>query len=190
MAEHQENIGFDWVDVYGDYLFRYALVRVSNNIQLAEDLVQETFLAALKTNAKHEGKSSERTWLVTILRNKIIDYYRRNKNNLFEQKDFQNEEFIEHGLRAGQWKQEYGPHDWNVAPDQEFERQEFISIFRKCLSALPQTLASIFALRELDGQDTETICKELGVTSSNVWVILHRARKALRKCLEFNWIDV
>lgn len=177
-----------WVDTYGDYLFQYALLRVGNNIQLSEDLVQETFLSALKTEAKHQGKSSERTWLVTILKNKIIDYYRRNKNNLFEQRDFQNEEFVEDGLQSGAWKQEYAPQDWRGIPDQAFEQKEFISIFRKCISALPEKIALVFTKREIDGNDTDTICKDLDVSSSNVWVMLHRARMALRRCLELNWI--
>lgn len=178
----------EWVDRYGDYLFQYALLRLGNDAQLAEDLVQETFLSALKTGSKHEGKSSERTWLVTILKNKIIDHYRRDRKKLFEQSDFQNEEFKEEGPEAGTWKQEYAPQEWGDIPDHAFEQKEFLAVLRACLSGLPQNLASVFTMRELDGQETDTICKELGITSSNVWVMLHRARTALRKCLELNWI--
>lgn len=177
------------VDEQGDVLYRYALIRLGNDSRLAEDLVQETFLSALKTDAKYQGNSSERTWLITILKNKIIDHYRRNKNKLFEQTDFTNEEFIEQGPRAGTWKAEYAPQDWGNNPDRKYEQKEFVLIFRKCLAALPQNLSSVFSLRELDGIDTETICKEMNISSSNVWVMLHRARMALRQCLEQNWIE-
>lgn len=188
MTKNNRKVGSDWVDAHGDYLFQFAMLRVGNNIQLAEDLVQETLLSALKTEAKHEGKSSERTWLVTILKNKIIDHYRRNKNNLFEQSNFQNEEFIEEGSQTGAWKQEYSPQDWSGIPDQAYEQNEVMEIFRKCIALLPQNLATVFMLREIDGTDTETICKDLDISSSNVWVMLHRARTSLRRCLELNWI--
>jgi RNA polymerase sigma-70 factor (ECF subfamily) len=178
----------NWVNLYGDYLFQYAMLRVRNNVELAEDLVQETFLSALKTEAKHEGKSNERTWLIAILKNKIFDHYRRNRNDLFEKSDFQNEEFIEQGTQTGAWKPEYAPQDWSGIPDQTYEQKEFISIFQKCFSFLSENIATVFTMREIDGTDTETICKDLGVSSSNVWVMLHRARTALRRCLELNWI--
>jgi len=179
----------DWVDQHGDYLFRYAMLRLNNDTQLAEDLVQETFLAAIKAIATYQGNSAERTWLVSILKNKIIDHYRRKKSNLFEQSDFQNEEFINQGEPAGAWKVEFAPQDWGDTPEKAFEQQEFTFIFRKCLAALPQNLAAVFALRELDGLDTDTICKELSISASNVWVILHRARTSLRRCLELNWFE-
>lgn len=177
-----------WVDQHGDFLYQYALSRLGNDSQHAEDMVQETFLSALKTPAKHQGKSAERTWFVSILRNKIIDHYRKNKGNLFEQTDYQNEEFIESGPQKGQWKEEFAPADWGTAPDKVFEQAEFSGIFRKCLKALPQNLSTVFALRELDGLDTEYICKEMTISSSNLWVMLHRARTSLRRCLELNWI--
>ena len=179
----------DWVDRHGDYLFQYALLRLNNNTQLAEDLVQDTFLSAIKAASTYQGKSAERTWLVSILKNKIIDHYRRNKNNLFEQSDFQNEEFIEQGSQAGAWKPQLAPQDWGDTPEKAFEQQEFTSIFRKCLATLPQNLAAVFALRELDGLDTDLICKKLSISASNVWVILHRARTSLRRCLEINWFE-
>ena len=179
-----------WLDQYGDFLYNFALFRLGNNTQLSEDLIQETFLSALKTEAKHQGKSAERTWLVSILKNKIIDHYRRHKENLFEQNDFQNEEFQKSGPAKGAWKQEYAPADWGNAPDKALEQKEFASVFKKCINAIPQNIAAVFALRELDGMDTDTICKELSITSSNVWVMLHRARTALRRCLELNWFEI
>lgn len=177
-----------WVDRHGDFLYQYALSRLSNDAQLAEDLVQDTFLSAIKSPAKHQGKSSERTWFVSILKNKIIDHYRRNKDQIFEQTDFRNDEFIESGTRKGQWNEEFAPADWGDVPDKMFEQEEFTSVFQKCLNALPQNLSAVFALRELEGWDTTYVCKEMAITSSNLWVMLHRARTSLRRCLELNWI--
>jgi RNA polymerase sigma-70 factor (ECF subfamily) len=148
-----------WIDLHGDFLYQYALTRLSNNSQIAEDLVQETFLSALKSSSKFKGKSSQRTWFVSILRNKIIDYYRKNKNNLFEQVDFQNEEFIENGIHKGQWKQELVPADWGKIPDRVFEQNEFNTILKKCLNVLPKNLSSVFILREIENWETEKICK-------------------------------
>ena len=177
-----------WVDDYGDLLFQFAMMRVGNNFQLAEDLVQETFLSALKTESKHQGKSSERTWLTAILRNKIIDHYRRSNRNTFKQIDIHGEEFIEKGPDKGTWNLELAPSDWGDNPEKTFEQEEFASIFKNCLGELPQNLNTVFCLRELDGLDTQEICKDLGLSASNVWVILHRARTLLRRCLELRWL--
>ena len=177
-----------WLGLHGDFLYQYAMTRLGNNSQLAEDMVQETFLSALKTSAGYQGRSSERTWLVSILRNKIIDYYRSGKNKIFEQSDQLDEEFRDSGPRQGQWKEEFAPADWGDVPDRVFEKKEFSKILQKCMRGLPENLATIFALRELDGLDTKFICKEMSVSASNLWVILHRARKQLRRCLEDKWI--
>jgi len=179
----------NWVDMHVDFLYQYALPRLGNDSQLAEDLVQDTFLSALKSSSNFQGKSSQRTWFVSILRNKITDYYRKNKDKIFEQTDFQNEEFIESGLQKGQWKEEFAPADWGKVPDISFELKEFNIILDKCLNVLPQNLSSVFVLRELESWETEKICKEMSITSSNLWVILHRARTQLRRCLELNWLD-
>jgi RNA polymerase sigma-70 factor (TIGR02943 family) len=178
-----------WIDQHSDFLYQYALLRLANNTQLAEDFVQETFLSALKSASKFEGKSSLRTWFVSILKNKIIDYYRKNKDNIIEQTSFRNEEFIESGAQQGQWKTEFAPADWDKNPDKIFEQKEFYNILNKCLNGLPKNLSSVFVLKELDSLETEKICKELSISSSNLWVILHRARMQLRRCLELNWFS-
>ena len=180
----------NWLDQYGDFLYNFAMIRIGNNARLAEDLVQETFLSALKTDYKYEGKSSERTWLVSILKNKIIDYYRKNKGNLFIQDNFQTEEFKQEGSDKGTWNKEYAPTDWGSLPDDALDQKEFMIVLKKCIKQLPENISAVFSLRELDGLDSETICKELSITSSNLWVMLHRARTGLRRCLEINWLDI
>jgi RNA polymerase sigma-70 factor (TIGR02943 family) len=179
----------NWVDLHGNFLYQYALLRLGNDSQIAEDMVQDTFLSALKSSSNFQGKSSQRTWFVSILRNKIIDFYRKNKDKIFEPTDFQNEEFIESGSQKGQWKEEFAPADWSKVPDKAFEQNEFNSIFDICLNDLPQNISSVFTLRELEGWETEKICKDMSITSSNLWVMLHRARTQLRRCLEMNWLD-
>lgn len=175
-----------WVDQYGDYLFRYAQSRV-NDTATAEDLVQETFLAALRTYANFDGKSSERTWFVSILKHKIIDFYRKQgrRSKYFESPgvDDSSEDFQENGF----WKLDNAPGDWGEHPEEELHQKEFIEILRACLKALPKKIAAVFTLREMEGMDSKSICKELEITSSNLWVMLHRARHQLRKCLDVNW---
>ena len=175
-----------WVDQYGDYLFRYAQSRV-NDTATAEDLVQETFLAALRTYANFDGKSSERTWFVSILKHKIIDFYRKQgrRSKYFESPgvDDSSEDFQENGF----WKLDNAPGEWGEHPEEELHQKEFIEILRACLKALPRKIAAVFTLREMEGMDSKSICKELEITSSNLWVMLHRARHQLRKCLDVNW---
>lgn len=179
----------EWVDKHGDYLFRVALLRVQDR-QLAEDMVQETFLAALKAYPSFQGKSSERTWFVSILKRKIIDYYRKNSRLV----SFENPEplpdFIEQGERQGRWKEGAAPLEWGENPLKALEQNEFRAILQRCIAELKESLAAVFTLREIDGKSTEEICKELDISASNLWVMLHRARTQLRRCLEINWFSL
>ena len=177
-----------WVDEHGDALYRFALLRVKDQ-HVAEDLVQETFLSALQSADRFKGKSSIRTWLVGILKHKTIDYFRKNTRevsasdlNMWEEEDDQ--EYFDKG---GHWKK--GPQEWNTSPEQLVENQEFWSTFQNCLGNLPEAHRRAFALRELDGIDSEEICKILSITSTNLWVMLHRARSRLRKCLDIHWFQ-
>ena len=183
MPNHQKPNPDLWVDLYGDYLFRYAQSRV-NDSAMAEDLVQDTFLSALHSYANFDGKSSERTWFVSILKHKIIDHYRKQgrQAKYFESPDV-SKDFQENGF----WKMDQAPGDWGEHPEEQLQQKEFILILRECLNALPKKIAAVFTLREMEGLDSTSICKELDITSSNLWVMLHRARHQLRKCLDINW---
>lgn len=177
-----------WVEKYADVLYRFALGRVRNN-RLAEDLVQETFLAALQSMENFAGRSSVQTWLITILKHKIVDYYRKTfrERNLDPEKnqDWMDNEDSHFYTRSGHWKN--GPHKWNVDPQAMVERKDFREVLRTCLDKLPRRLSTVFIFREIDGMSTEEICNALGITSTNLWVMLHRARSRLRACLEENW---
>jgi RNA polymerase sigma-70 factor (TIGR02943 family) len=169
------------VDRHGDYLHRYALIRV-HDTSVAEDLVQETFLAALTSRNGYSQKSSERTWLTGILKHKIFDHFRRVVRE--ELSDFENESDEEFFGPDGHWKQEFAPVSWNISPEKTAENNEFWRALRHGLSSLPKGSSVAFVLREIEGMTTDEICKMLNVSSGNLWVILHRARLHLRRALE------
>lgn len=175
-----------WVELYADYLYRYALSRV-NDSKAAEDLLQETFLSALKAYNNFDGKSSERTWFVSILKHKIIDFYRKKSRTAkyFEKPD--SGDSSESYNEKGYWKMDNAPAEWDTHPDTALSQKEFMQILRECIKALPQKIAAVFTLREMEGVESRDICKELDITASNLWVMLHRARNQLRRCLEVNW---
>jgi len=174
-----------WLDLHGDALFRYALLRLRDTM-LAEDMVQETLLAAMQARARYSGASSERTWLIGILKHKIVDHLRKAHRETpagDELADHLDGLFDEHG----HWRIDIAP--WSE-PDRAFEQREFWRIFADCIEHLPRRLADALLLREIDGLDSEAICKELGiVTTNNLWVILSRARLRLRQCLDAHWFQ-
>lgn len=172
-----------WLETHGDAVYAYAVGRVENE-SVAEDLVQETFLAALKNYDKFKGRSSAKTWLIAILRNKIIEHYRRRGRQRKQQQpmdDVTGTTFDDHGI----WKIPIGA--WPKRPDEQFQDREFWQTFHECLSKMPANTAEVFTLRVLDGLEAENICKRLKITSSNMAVRLHRARMSLRNCLGKNW---
>lgn len=175
----------NWVEEHGDALFRFALLRVKDQT-VAEDLVQETFLSALRGIDRFKGKSSLRTWLVGILKHKIIDHFRRNRPEILSSDlgTLENETEEERLERSAVKDQRA---EWNAMPSNLLENKEFWAVFTDCLSGLPENHRRAFALREIDGIKGDEICKILDITSTNLWVILHRARGKLRSCLEANW---
>ncbi len=173
-----------WVDTYGDGLYRYAMSRLRNAAQ-AEDAVQETLLAALKARHAFAGKSTVRTWLFSILRHKVIDQIRLDcKENAIRADSEQTalEDLFE---RNGHYK--VVPQPWRTDPRTVAERQEFWQHLENCLANGQKRLTQIFTLRELNGLDRDEICKIMQISTSNYWVMLHRARLALRACLERHW---
>jgi len=175
----------EWVDRYGDYLFRYATLRLRDR-SAAEDLVQETFLAALKARSSFSGNSSESTWLVGILKHKIADHFRRQAREApLADGDFRDPPDSLPFDGTGHWAS--GPTDWGGNPADLYREKKFLDQFMECLSGLSPNHANAFTLREIEGADTGEICKVLNVTETNLWVILHRARMQLRGCLETHW---
>jgi RNA polymerase sigma-70 factor (TIGR02943 family) len=182
-----------WVDNYSDYLFTYAFMRINDEDE-ARDLVQETFLSALKAKNLFKGEAAEKTWLVSILKRKVIDLYR--KNAVRKEESFEESEqykvayghyFTEEGFIKGEWNKQTRPSEWNFNENSPIEKNEFKKILSACIGKLPKTWASVFTLKHIEEEESEKICKELEISSSNYWVILHRAKLQMRECLEKNW---
>jgi RNA polymerase sigma-70 factor (ECF subfamily) len=167
-------------------LMKYALMQL-RNVAAAEDAVQETLLAALRSGESFAGQSSVKTWLVGILKHKIVDTIRRQSREQpldIEEGDGSLEEFgapfkEDDHLRepAGEWSD----------PEAALSQRRFFEVVERLLEDLPKKTARVFKMREVIGLDTEEICETLGITQSNCWVMLHRARAALRAGLEQQW---
>ncbi len=188
MAQEQVILNIDkWIDNYADYMYNYAIVRV-NNSDLAKDLVQDTFFAGLKSAKNFQGKSTERTWLVSILKRKIIDYYRKINSKKGQAEVRMN--FYEDGENEGNWLEERVPQSWDNQSDKTIENDELKNQLESCIEALPKKYGMVFRMKTIQEFETEEICKELNITASNLWVIIHRARTQLRKCMEDNWFNI
>ncbi len=176
-----------WVKTFSDTLYRFAVSRVSNT-EIAKDLVQETFLAALRNVETFKGEISEKNWLFMILKNKIIDHYRKKASSLF----FELNELLEstnpYFDENDHWTPDTAPRDWGLNYSSTVESKEFYEILNKCMDKLSEIMKIVFTLKYLDERESDEICKELNITSSNYWVIMHRAKLQLRGCLEKKWI--
>ena len=175
------------LDSHRGYLMRVAQLQLRDK-SLAEDVVQETLLAAL-SGSRFEGKSSLKTWLTGILKHKIVDAIRRKQKEPIAVSTLDDECDIEDfdGLfRTDNGAWQAPPADWGD-PENALSRQQFFDVMQFCLEKLPPNTARVFMMREVMDLTTEEICKELTITANNLWVILYRARMALRICLEQNW---
>jgi RNA polymerase sigma-70 factor (ECF subfamily) len=177
-----------WLEQHGDVLFRYAVARV-RDASVAEDLVQETLLAAMGSVGSFQAGSTERTWLTGILRHKLLDFFRRTARERKLEEDWSsspagdNENFdVE-----GSWRVAVG--EWG-SPEKSLAKTEFWDVFNGCMDALPEPLRTPFALRELEGLDSDAVVKTLNISSkNNLWVMLSRARQRLRSCLQAQWFE-
>jgi RNA polymerase sigma-70 factor (ECF subfamily) len=164
---------------------RYAQLQLRDR-DAAEDAVQETLLAALAGESGFAGRSNLRTWLTGILKHKIVDHIRRasRERPLDPEADAAESEFDALFDERGHWREP--PQAWEN-PEGALERGEFRAVLEQCLKGLPERTAQAFLMREHLGLETPELCKELGVTPTHAWVLLYRARMALRLCLEKNW---
>ncbi|SHI88508.1 RNA polymerase sigma-70 factor, ECF subfamily [Arenibacter nanhaiticus] len=177
----------NWVDNHSDYLFNYAIARVSD-VDIAKDLVQDTFFAGLKSAQNYKGDASERTWLIAILKRKIIDHYRKINSKKAQatvritpkaDSDFDNN-FLEHQVAD----------PLSLLENNAMENEELGVAIHECISKLPKKHALAFSLKTIQGLSTEEVCKELKINPSNLWVIIHRARTSLMECLKNNWFKI
>jgi RNA polymerase sigma-70 factor (ECF subfamily) len=169
------------------YLLRYALLQLRDH-ELAQDVVQETLLAALEGRARFSGNSSPKTWLTGILKHKIIDAIRRKSREqplIADEDEATESRVVDAAFKSdGHWQQM--PANWGN-PVEALENRKFWEIFELCSRLMPPRTARVFMLREVMELTTEEICQELAITPTNLWVMLHRARLALRECLEIKW---
>jgi RNA polymerase sigma-70 factor (ECF subfamily) len=180
-----------WVDDHGDYLYRYALARVRSE-NAAEDLVQETLLSAMQSLQSYTGRSTERTWLTGIIKHKIIDHYRRSSREVpFDPADADLSEFDPMFERQDEfqnhWNDYLSPRIWKSSPEDALQQTDFFRVLQACMTKLPERVAAVFSLREMNELDSTEICEILGLTANNFWVMKHRARMSLRRCIEINW---
>ena len=176
------------VERFRSYLTRYALLQLRDQ-SAAEDAVQETLLAALQGGARFSGRSTLKTWLTGILKHKIIDQLRRQQREqplLQSADDDRTESDVVDALfhSDGHWQS--FPAQWGD-PDKALEMKEFWDTFERCCKLMPVNTARVFMMREVMELTTGEICKELGITATNCWVMLHRARLSLRECLQTKW---
>jgi RNA polymerase sigma-70 factor (ECF subfamily) len=171
-----------WLEEHGDYLYRYALYRC-RDAHVAEDLVQETFLAALSAWERRQGTSSVRTWLTGILNHKFVDSLRKR----YRETPHEDETLNALAAAASANAAPSGFQDWGSDPATLLENKEFRSRFEECVSKLNKRMYELYTLREIDGQSPESICNDFSISQTNLRVILHRAREQLRRCLEENW---
>ena len=158
--------------------------------EVAEDFVQETFLANVRGYEKFGGRSLERSWLCDILKNKIVDYFRKlGRETSFTDMEFLADEYSKKFVSVGFWNHDEGSKEMKPEPDEVVHRAEFWQVMRDCLSRLPQKVRDVFTMREMDDIPSKEVCAILSISDSKLWVMLHRARMALRECLEMNWFD-
>jgi RNA polymerase sigma-70 factor (ECF subfamily) len=175
-----------WLENHGNYLYRYALVRLRNP-ELAEEKVQETFVGALQTRDGFQGRASERTWLTSILRRKIFDHFKKiNLERAYDNTVLDKVSLESHSDRKGRWIA--GPNSgWYWEPDRSLRQKEFLDILHRCLLEIPHRQAQVFILREVDGHRGEEICALLGISRTNLGVMMFRARMRLRRLIEREW---
>jgi len=177
-----------WLARHGNALYRHALLLLRDTHK-AEEAVQEALLAALGARERYAGQASERTWLIGILKHKVMDEFRREARTA----PLEDPERLGDGdldpdasfLPDGHWAQRLA--DWGD-PEDALRSKQFLEILQRCLDYLPARLARLFVLREVLEEDTENICQDLSITPTNVWTMLYRARMGLRDCMARNWV--
>lgn len=176
----------EWVNKYADMLYNYTITRV-NDKGTAEDLVQDTFLSAWRAKDSYNAEASEKTWLFAICKNKIIDHYRKKSTGKeqYAELDTTSHFFDD----AEHWTKQDQPNEWGISYTSTVETKEFYGILEYCKKKLQEMQRNVFVMKYMEDLEAEEICKVLNISSSNYWVIIHRAKLQLRKCIEQNWVN-
>lgn len=186
MSNHSLSNPTEWIERYGDYLYRYALLQLQDT-QNAEDLVQETLLAALKARKTFAGQSTEKTWLTGILRHKLIDFIRKKyREQAHLQFPESTDETAVNYFFDSQDHWDPKPISW-ANPRAALEEKEFWTVLSQCLETMPERAAQALTAKMIDNTPYEDLCKILNITTTHLGVLLHRARLQMRQCLEQKW---
>lgn len=172
-----------WVKEHSDSLYSWALYKTGNK-ETAEDLVQDTFLAASLSIEAFKGESHPRTWLLAILKNKINDHFRKVYRRPQGLKMVDIDSLFD---KEGSWKSGERPKAWSEDSEHLLDNGSFVEILRSCMGKLPENWLAAIHLKYMEGKKGAVICQELGISDTNYWQVLHRAKLQLRKCLEVNW---
>lgn len=171
-----------WVDRYSTVMFRYTLIRVKDP-DTAEEILQTTLFSALQACDSFQGRSSEKSWLFGILKHKILDHFRKQKHRLtYELNEYNNSQDENSFDSEGHWLE--APANWAFDPEKHVENSELLKALSGCMDCLPEKLRTVFVLKEVEGYSSKEICRLFNISQNNLWVILHRARKQLQRCLE------
>lgn len=175
------------LDGHGDYLYRYALLR-TREAAIAEELVQETLLAAVRDGSKSADRASERGWLAGLLRQKLRDHFRRSSSpgepdSVPGNDPLKLDLFETSGEWIGHWRHDQAPVSWEVKTTDPVQSGAFWQAFNRCLADLPRRAVIAFTLREIDGLSSEEICELLSLSQGDLWVMLHCVRAKLRQAL-------
>ncbi|MEO8770821.1 MAG: sigma-70 family RNA polymerase sigma factor [Ferruginibacter sp.] len=172
-----------WVNDYSDILYAYVVQRVRDS-DTARDLLQDTFLAAWRNVDKYNGDASVKTWLFTILKNKVIDHYRKLSNKYTEEIVTEETDTDEFFNTNDYWVERAYPSEWGKT---NVESKEFFEVLQRGIKKLKEIQAAVFSMKYLDDMESEEICKVLNISASNYWVLIHRAKVQLRSYIESNW---
>jgi RNA polymerase sigma-70 factor, ECF subfamily len=177
ISEHASALSSNWFDLHADYLFNFAIGQI-RNISVAEELVQETCLAALKSQSSYSGRSSERTWLVGILRHKISDHLRKTCRERAVQVDSTLSNSDEAWEESALWLHDVAAE--TQLPSRRLELSEFRASLELALGTLPPRIAQVFQLYNIEELSNHEVSAEMNISQSNLGVMLHRGRKQLR----------
>ena len=189
--EDKNRIISSWVNLYTDDLLAWANYKTKQP-ELSEDFVQETFIAAYKNFDKFKGNSSPKTWLFSILKNKIADYYRSKfKKSMLRESDLSKddpESILDRLFDSnGDWMTSARPNNWEETSEELLDNDDFNNVLKDCIDNLNEKSTIAIQLKYIEGKEGKQICQELNITPSNFWQILHRAKLQLRECIDFNW---
>lgn len=177
----------NWVDLYSDKMYSWAFYKLGNKEE-AEDIVQDTFLAALDSMEKFEGRSEPKTWLFSILNNKIAEYFRKVYRSPVANENSINDNCLNTFFdNDGGWINNQIPAEWNNDKANLLDDTDFTKVLKNCMGNLPLQWNAAIQLKYIEEKKADTICQELQIATTNYWQILHRAKLQLRKCLEIHW---